>query len=142
MGSNGKSVKSLGVATVRTRKGEPEDLQFHVVDARVQPKLGYPGLKTLQMPVGCEEDCLASMGGKRLLCHSLRLKKEEEREAKQLYIKETQTKVVKGSRVKEKGGKLLIPAYTPVALGPRETRMMISAYMIEGTPIQGLFSVC
>lgn len=71
---------------------------------KVQPILGYPGLKTLQSTVDCEED-----RGHVLQGHVVRI---------------TQTQESKGGKVTQKGNRLLVPIGVHVVLGPRETRWL------------------
>lgn len=120
-----------------------ELLEFHVIKGRVQPILKYTRLKEMGMGVDCEEDCLTSKDGRKLLCHVMKVRGEEKHETSEgLYVKVTHSKDAKGSRVTKKNDRLLIPGGVSVVLGPKENRMIIPASKIQGSGIQSIFNVC
>lgn len=47
------------------------------------------------MLVDSEEDCLTSKDGRKILCHAGKFKKEDDKQGKQYYVKEIQTRMVK-----------------------------------------------
>lgn len=71
----------------------------------------------LKMVVDCGEDCLIAQDGTGLMCHSLKMKNEKETTAsKGLHVLITQRREVKGTRVVQKGNRLLIPVGVPLVL--------------------------
>lgn len=71
------------------------------------------------MGVECKEDCLICMDGKKLLCHVVRVKREETSEAsKGLYVRITETKKAKRSKGIKNNERLLILTRVPILLGP------------------------
>lgn len=58
----------VGQPFVQTKVGEwSHNLCFHVVSEKVQPILGYPRLKALQLIVDCEEDKLTNIDRRMIL---------------------------------------------------------------------------
>lgn len=118
---SGVSSKTVGVAEVETTLGDwSKVLQFHVSAGKVQPILGFSGLKELDMGVDCGADCLTRKDGKKLYCHAVRLKEQEQSgTAKSLcYVKVTQTCDAKGSKLVRNHNRLMISAGVHVVLGP------------------------
>lgn len=87
---NGDKINSVGVTTVQTQMGEwCQDLYFRVVMEKVQPILGYPSLKKLQLTIGCEQDFLISRDGRKVLCHAMvvpNVKKESACEKMEIMV--------------------------------------------------------
>lgn len=84
------------------------------------------------MGVNCEEDCLISKDGRKLLCHAVRVKEDNQHETgTRLYVQVTQTRDAKGSRVIKKNDRLLVHAGAPVVLGSKENRVIIPAFRIQ-----------
>lgn len=119
--------ETVGKAEVEAQLGEwTGKLSFHVTNDRVQPILGYLGLKDLGMTVNFQEDCLHNKNGKKILCHGMRVKRKEQPLAgRSAHIKVTQTRDAKGSKVNKKGNRLLIPVGVPVVLGHVEIRTLL-----------------
>lgn len=60
--------KTIGVTQVEIKLGElSRHLQFHVIEGKVQPILGYPGLKEMNLGIDCGEDCLLRKDGKKIV---------------------------------------------------------------------------
>lgn len=55
------------------------------------------------MMVDCEEDTLTSKEGRKLLCHALQVRNEEDVVGKEIYVKVMQIQTMRGSKVKHKG---------------------------------------
>lgn len=68
--------------------------------------------------------------------------KEQSAQGGGLCVKVTQTRDAKGSKVVKKHDRLLVSAGVPVVLEPKENRMIISAFKIEGNGIQAVVNVC
>lgn len=128
VGFSGESNKTIGTTKVRTRLGDCwQSLTFHVTLGKVQPILGYPGLKDMHLMVDCEGDCLTRKDVKRLLCHPVKVKEGDRLIADNSpVVRITITREVQGSKVMQKENRLLIHASVPVVLGPRETRIIIT----------------
>lgn len=136
--------QTVGIAEVEAQFGEwTRELSFHVINGKVQLILGYPRLKDLGMTVDCTEDCLHNKSGKKILCHAVRVKGTDKSMASgSSYVKVTQTRDAKGSKVTRKGNRLLIPVGVPVVLGPKEHGMVIFAFRVQETGIQAVVNVC
>lgn len=88
----------MGVTHVQSKLGDQSQmLQFHVIAGKIQPILGYPGLKEMHMEVDCGKYFLVSQDGKKLLCHEVRVKEEEKGVTSKGFDKESQRWAQKSS---------------------------------------------
>lgn len=129
---------------VNTMVGDVTDkLTFHIISGRVHPIFGYSGLKMVGLGVDCGGDCLFGMDNKKVLFHAVKVKRAELRvDGKNLAVRVTQTKDTKGSRVIKKENILLIPVGILVVVGPKENKIVITAFKVHGTGIQSMVNVC
>lgn len=69
--------------------------------------------------------------GRRLLCQAVKIKKRELDVVGRIpWVKVVQTMDSKGSKVTKKGDKLPILVGTLVVLGPKESRVIVSAFRV------------